>query len=37
LYYNKEISKNPKSVLYSGIMGIEELDLVSEDFEPRAR
>ena len=32
LYYDKPQSENPKSVLYSGIMGIQELDLVSEDF-----
>ena len=32
LYYRKEASENPRSVLYSGIMGIQELDRVSEDF-----
>jgi predicted Zn-dependent protease len=32
LYYQKAASENPRSVLYSGIMGIQELDLVSEDF-----
>ena len=32
LYFDKPQSENPKSVLYSGIMGIQELDLVSEDF-----
>src|ERR1700749_4474277 len=26
LYYQKEASENPRSVLYSGIMGIQELD-----------
>jgi predicted Zn-dependent protease len=32
LYYQKEASDNPKSVLFSGIMGIQELDRVGEDF-----
>ena len=32
LYYGKEASENPRSVLYSGIAGIQELDQVSEDF-----
>jgi predicted Zn-dependent protease len=32
LFYGKTASDNPRSVLYSGIMGIQELDLVSEDF-----
>jgi len=32
LYYGLPQSQNPKSVLYNGIMGIEELDQVGEDF-----
>jgi predicted Zn-dependent protease len=32
LYYHKNASGNPHSVLFSGILGIEELDLVSENF-----
>ena len=32
LYYGLPQSQNPSSVLYNGIMGIEELDHVGEDF-----
>lgn len=32
LYYGLPQSQNPRSVLYNGIMGIEELDQVGEDF-----
>ena len=32
LYYGLPQSQNPSSVLYNGIMGIEELDQVGEDF-----
>ncbi|HYL92751.1 MAG TPA: hypothetical protein VEW69_06295 [Alphaproteobacteria bacterium] len=32
LFYGKSANDNPKSVLYNGIMGIQELDQVSEDF-----
>ena len=32
LYYQLPQSNNPKSVLYSNILGLEELDNVSEDF-----
>lgn len=32
LYYGLSQSQNPKSVLYQGIMGIQELDAVGEDF-----
>jgi predicted Zn-dependent protease len=32
LYYRKNASENPQSVLFNGILGIQELDLVSEDF-----
>jgi hypothetical protein len=32
LYYHKNASGNPRIVLFNGILGIEELDLVSEDF-----
>ncbi len=32
LYFAKPQSDSPRSVLYSGIMGIQELDQVSEDF-----
>jgi predicted Zn-dependent protease len=32
MYYNKSTNNNPRSVLFSGILGIEELDQVSEDF-----
>lgn len=32
MYYNKLPSNNPHSVLFNGILGIEELDQVTEDF-----
>jgi hypothetical protein len=32
LYYRKNASGNPRSVWFNGILGIEELDQVSEDF-----
>jgi predicted Zn-dependent protease len=32
LLYGKTVSDNPKSVLYDGILGIEELDQVTEEF-----
>jgi predicted Zn-dependent protease len=32
LYYEKKPSENPRSVLYSNILGIQELDQVTEDF-----
>jgi predicted Zn-dependent protease len=32
LYYGMPLSGNPRSVLYGRILGIEELDQVSEDF-----
>jgi tetratricopeptide (TPR) repeat protein len=32
LYYQMPLSNNPKSVLYNNILGLEELDNVSEDF-----
>jgi predicted Zn-dependent protease len=32
LYYGMSINGNPKSVLYGGILGIQELDQVTEDF-----
>ncbi len=32
LYYGLPQSDNPKSVLYSGILGIQELDAVGEEF-----
>jgi len=32
MYYNKSPNDNPRSVLFRGILGIEELDQVSEDF-----
>lgn len=32
LYHHKNASNNPRSVLFNGILGIEELDLVNEDF-----
>jgi len=32
LYYRKAVSDNPKSVLYNGILGIQELNQVGEDF-----
>lgn len=32
LFYGKSVSDDPKSVLYGGILGIQELDQVSEDF-----
>src|ERR1700687_43983 len=31
MYYRKSPNNNPRSVLYSGILGIEELDKVTED------
>jgi predicted Zn-dependent protease len=32
LFYGKDASDNPRSVLYNGIMGIQELDRVTEEF-----
>jgi hypothetical protein len=32
LYYGMPLNGNPKSVLYGRILGIQELDQVSEDF-----
>lgn len=32
MYFGKLDSNNPRSVLYGNILGIQELDLVSEDF-----
>ena len=32
LYYQKPLSENPRSVLYSNVGGIEELDAMGEDF-----
>jgi hypothetical protein len=32
LYYHKNASGNPRSVLFYGILGIEELDQAREDF-----
>jgi predicted Zn-dependent protease len=32
LYYGMSTNGDPKSVLYGGILGIQELDQVSEDF-----
>jgi len=32
LYYGKSPNDDPKSVLYGGILGIQELDQVGEDF-----
>jgi predicted Zn-dependent protease len=32
LYYHKNANNNPRSVLFNGILGIQELDLVTEDF-----
>jgi len=32
LYNRKNASGNPRSVWFNGILGIEELDQVSEDF-----
>jgi hypothetical protein len=32
LYYLKNASGNPRSVLFNGILGIAELDQVREDF-----
>jgi hypothetical protein len=32
LYYGLDPSQNPRSVLYSQILGIEELDQVGEEF-----
>ncbi len=32
LYYGKPDSDNPRSVLYNNIMGIQELDHVTENF-----
>jgi hypothetical protein len=37
LYYSMSPNNNPQSVLYSGILGIQELDHVTEDFAPNAR
>ena len=32
MYFEKSSNNNPRSVLYDGILGIEELDRVTEDF-----
>jgi predicted Zn-dependent protease len=32
LFYNLPPNNNPKSVLYSGILGVDELDAIGEDF-----
>jgi predicted Zn-dependent protease len=32
MYYHRKPSQNPRSVLFDGILGIEELDQVSEEF-----
>ncbi len=32
MYYGKSPNDNPKSVLFNGILGIQELDQVTEDF-----
>ena len=32
LYFGKPLSKNPKSVLYKNVLGVEELDEMGEDF-----
>lgn len=37
LYYGMSPSNNPQSVLYSGILGIQELDRVTEEFAPNAQ
>jgi predicted Zn-dependent protease len=37
LYYGMTPNKNPQSVLYSGILGIQELDRVTEEFAPNAQ
>jgi predicted Zn-dependent protease len=37
LYYGMSPNNNPQSVLYSGILGIQELDRVTEDFAPNAQ
>jgi predicted Zn-dependent protease len=34
LYYGMSPNNNPQSVLYGGILGIQELDRVSEEFSP---
>jgi predicted Zn-dependent protease len=37
LYYGMSPNNNPQSVLYSGILGIQELDRVTEEFAPNAQ
>jgi hypothetical protein len=32
MYFGKTPNSNPRSVLYDGILGIEELDHATEDF-----
>ena len=32
LYFQKPLNNNPRSVLYSNVMGLEELDAMSEEF-----
>lgn len=32
LYFGKSLSKNPRSVLYNNVLGVEELDAMGEDF-----
>jgi predicted Zn-dependent protease len=35
MYYHLEPSSNPRSVLYNGILGIQELDQLTEEFQPK--
>ncbi len=37
LYYGMSSNNNPRSALFSGILGIQELDRVTEDFSPNAQ
>lgn len=32
LYFGKSLSKNPRSVLYNNVLGVQELDAMGEDF-----
>lgn len=32
LYFNLKPTDNPRSVLYSNVLGLEELDAMGEDF-----
>ena len=32
--YGREVSQNPRSVLYGNILGTDELDVMTDEFDP---